>query len=152
MSGIIFFRVTLIFYSIMVLPSSGLTVLNNLLSEGTNTSARMEEFTQKGRSISPLFNIEQRWLIYWPFIPSITKMYITCILHVLCKWPLRAWQTCWKQVACQTGGWKPPLLVLWLSSNNLPASSLFFEHKCLWSFPVIFFPGICTMTLLFLAL
>lgn len=60
MSGIIFFRVTLIFYNIMVLPSSGLTVLNNLLSEGTNTSARMEEFTQKGRSISPLFNIEQR--------------------------------------------------------------------------------------------
>lgn len=112
MSGIIFFRVTLIFYNIMVLPSSGLTVLNNLLSEGTNTSARMEEFTQKGRSISPLFNIEQRWLIYWPFIPSITKMYITCILHVLCEWPLRAWQTCWKQVACQTGGWKPPLLVL----------------------------------------
>lgn len=35
-----------------------------------------------------------------------------------------------------------------LSSNNFLASSLLFEHKCLWSFPVIFFPGIHPMTLI----
>lgn len=50
---IIFSKVTFISYSIMLLPSSGLTFLNKPWSGGTNNLAKMEEFTQKGRNISP---------------------------------------------------------------------------------------------------
>lgn len=59
MSRIIFFRVTLIFYSIMVLPNSVLTVLNKLSSRGTNTSARMEKFTLPRKAgVSARFSIQ----------------------------------------------------------------------------------------------